>query len=256
MPHDTITLELQGEVYLEDFVKALQQLRSLVNGLSKDVAGGARLDWSVDYLEGGSATATLRGVATDEDEQRYVAEIVRAYGEVGQALERGVEIPYSRPVAKAAHEIVGILNGRIDEIRFETDETEARITSLDDPASWHAPTGFYAYGAIQGKLNTLSSRRGLRFVLYDTFWNAVRCYIPEADERMRETIRKAWDEFVIVEGKVHRDATGKPVSIADISGVIIRESGGLDGYRAAMGAIRAAPDAETPEETIRRLRDA
>lgn len=256
MPRDTITLELSGEVYLEDFVKALRELRSLINGLSKDVAGGAKLDWSVDYLEGGSATATLRGVATDEDEQRYVAEIVKAYGEVGLALETGAEIPYSRGVAKAAHEIASILNERIDEILFETDETEAHIRSLADPADWHAPSTFYAYGAIQGRLHTLSSRKGLRFVLYDAFGNAIRCYIPEADERMRERMRKAWDEFVVVEGKVHRDATGKPVSIADITDVIIRESRERDGYRGAMGAIRAAPDAPTPEETIRRLRDA
>jgi hypothetical protein len=72
---------------------------------------------------------------------------------------------------------------------------------------------------------------------------------------MREKMRKAWDEFVIVEGKIHRDAIGKPVSIADITDVIIRESGGADDYRAAMGAIRPAPDAPPPEETIRRLRD-
>ncbi len=255
MPHDTITLELEGEVYLEDFVKALRELRSLINGLSKDVAGGAKLDWSVDYLEGGSAVATLRGVATDEDERRQVEEIVRAYGEVGRALEMGTEIQYSRPVAKAAHEIASILNGRIGEILFQTDITEARITSPDDSADRRTATGFYAYGAIQGKLNTLSSRRGLRFVLYDTFGNAVCCYIPEADERMRERMRKAWDEFVIVEGKVHRDATGKPVSISDITDVIIRESGGPDDYRSAMGAIQAAPDAPPPEETIRRLRD-
>jgi hypothetical protein len=256
MPNDTITLELSGEVYLEDFVKAMRELRSLVNGLSKDVAGGAKLDWSVDYLEGGSATATLRGVANDEDEQRYVAEIVKAYGEVGRALETGSEIPYSRGVAKAAHEIVSILNGRIDEILFETEETEAHIRSLDDPATWRSPSRFYAYGAVQGRLHTLSSRKGLRFVLYDVFGNAIRCYVPEAGDTMRERVRKAWDGFVVVEGKVHRDASGKPVSISEITDVVIRESGEKDGYRLAMGAIRSAPDAPTPEETIRRLRDA
>lgn len=255
MPRDTITLEISGEVYLEDFFKAVRELRSLVNGLSKDVAGGAKLDWSVDYLEGGSATATLRGLATDEDTQREVEEIVKAYGAVGHALETGSEIPYSRTVAKAAREIASILNGRIDEITFETDETTAYVRSLDDPPDWHTHTGFYAYGSIQGRLHTLSSRKGLRFVLWDTFGNAVRCYIPDADEILREKMRRAWDGFVVVEGEVHRDATGKPVSITDITDVVIRDSGEAYGYRAAMGAIQAAPDAPTPEETIRRLRD-
>lgn len=253
MPNDTITLRLSGDVYLDDYVAAIEELRLLVRALGKDVAGSAEIEWSIDDLVAGSATTTLRGAAKEEDQQPAVEDVVRAYELVGISMEKGLEIPYSQDVGRAARAITEILDGRIEEILFETDDMEALITSAPVPADEPARTAIYSYGAIEGRVQTLSSRKGLKFTLYDMFGRSIPCHLQEGDEAM---MRDAWDKWVVVEGRIRRDAAGKPVSIRKITDVVIREAGELLDYRRARGVLRAGPDTLSPEEAIRRLRDA
>lgn len=253
MSKDTITLRLSGDVYLDDYLAAMRQFRSLVGALNKDVAVGVEIEWRIDDLSGGSAATTLIGLAKEEDQQPVVEEVVRAYEQVGVSMERGRDIPYSQEVIDAAFGIASVLNERIDEILFETDETEAVITSAIVPSDESAHTTFYTFGAIEGRVQTLSSRTRLKFTLYDAFGRGIQCYLQKGDEEM---IRDAWDKWVVVEGRIRRDATGKPVSIRKITEVNIREPGGALDYRKARGVLRKGPDAPTSEEAIRRLRDA
>jgi len=51
--HDTATLALNGDVYLDDFSKAMGHLLRLMNGLSASVAKDATIDWQVNSLETG-----------------------------------------------------------------------------------------------------------------------------------------------------------------------------------------------------------
>ncbi len=252
MPSDTITLRLSGEVYLDDYLTAIGELRVLFRALSKDIAGGVEVEWEIDGLESGSAATTLRGLAKEEDQQSVVEEIVKAYLRVGISMERGWSIPYSQEVIDAARGITNVLNGRIDEILFETDETEAVITSALAPSSKSTQAAFYSYGAIEGRVQTLSSRTGLKFTLYDVFGRGIPCHLQKGDEDM---MRDAWDKWVVVEGKIRRDATGKPIAIRQITNVVTREPGGAEDYRKARGVLQAGPNAPSPEEAIRRLRD-
>lgn len=253
MPRDTITLRLSGDVFLDDYVKAIRKLDSLVTALARDVAQGVEVEWTIDDLAAGSAATTLRGLAKEEDQQPAVEQIVRAYENVGTSMERGWDIPYSRDVVAAARGIADVLDGRIDEILFETDEMEALITSAFTSPSGRGKASIFSYGAIEGRVQTLSSRTGLRFTLYDVFGRGIPCHLQKGDE---ELMRGAWDKWVVVEGRIRRDATGKPISIRKISNVEIREPGEPQGYRKAKGVLRAGPNAPSPEEAIRRLRDA
>jgi hypothetical protein len=253
MPGDTITLRLSGDVYLDDYVKAVQKLDSLVKALGKDVAGSVEVDWSVDDLAAGSAATTLRGLAKEEEQQPAVEKIVRAYEKVGLSMEGGLPIPYSEEVAEAARGITQVLDGRIDEILFETDETEAVITTALAGGSRRSRIGVFSFGAIEGRVQTLSSRTGLKFTLYDVFGRGIPCHLREGDEDM---MRDAWDKWVVVEGRIRRDAAGKPISIRDITEVVEREPGAPGDYRKARGVLRVGPNAPSPEEAIRRLRDA
>lgn len=253
MPNDTITLRLYGEVSLDDYVAAMEELRSLVGALGRDVAGSAEIEWSIDDLASGSAATTLRGAAKEEDQQPAVEDVVRAYERVGISMERGSEVPYSQEVGRAARAITEILDGRIEEILFETDEMEAVITNAPVPSDEPAQTALYSHGAIEGRVQTLSSRKGLKFTLYDVFGRGIQCRLQEGNEDM---IRDAWDKWVVVEGRIRRDATGKPISIRKITDVVIREAGEPLDYRKARGVLRTGPDSPSPEEAIRRLRDA
>jgi len=62
MVKDTLTLVLNGQVSLVDFSEAIKSLLSLVEGLQADLAQGKHIDWLIDALEAGSATAAVRGI--------------------------------------------------------------------------------------------------------------------------------------------------------------------------------------------------
>ncbi|WP_119065845.1 hypothetical protein [Rubrobacter indicoceani] len=255
-----ITLRLSGRVDLDDFVVAITKLKSLIKALNEEVASGVEVDWNVQSLEAGSATATFEGVATEEDRQIEVEKIIRAYEEVGDSIERGLEVPYSPAVSKAAFGILDVLGEQIDEIFFETEEKEAVITrSLKEdrltPAMSSAERdALYSYGAIEGRVQTLSSRTGLRFTLFDVFGRSIPCHLSKGDEDM---MRNAWDKWVVVEGFIRRNSQGKPVSIRRVSDVMVRDMGEVHGYRKARGALKyAGPRTISAEDAIRLSRDA
>lgn len=254
MPKDTITLRISGDVHLEDYLVAMRQFRALIEGLNKDVARGVKVEWSIDELMAGSAATTVKGGVSKEAWQSAVEAIVEAYEDVGTRMERGQELPYSKETVDAAFGITEILDGRIDEITFETDDMEAFVSSAV-ASSFDRPrqTAFYAYGAIEGRVQTLSSRTDLKFTLYDVFGRAVQCHLRKGDE---DRMRNAWDRWVVVEGRVRRDAEGRPKSIRQITDVVVRDEGSPSDYRQARGAIPVGPNALSSEETIRRLRDA
>ena len=109
-------------------------------------------------------------------------------------------------------------------------------------------------GAITGRVQTLSSRSGLRFNLYDTVHDrAVACYLGQGQE---EIMREAWGNRATVVGRVSRDpVTGKPLSIRDIRKVELLDDVAPGTYRQARGAIPWEPGDILPEEAIRLLRD-
>ncbi len=250
---DTITLRLSGQVHLKDYVAAMSKLGSLVDALSKEVAAGAKIDWSVEALEAGSASTTFKGLAEEEAQQAEVEKIVRAYEQVGSSIESGLDIPYSREVSDAALGIASVLNGHIKEIFFETDEMEAVITDAVKQPNKRSGTGFYSFGAIEGRVQTLSSRQSLTFTLYDVFGRGIPCHLRTGDEDM---MRNAWEKWVVVEGRIRRDAAGKPLSIRKVTDVVVKEAGEPQDYRKARGVLRAGANAVSAEEAIRRLRDA
>src|SRR5690242_1859744 len=108
-----------------------------------------------------------------------------------------------------------------------------------------------AYGAVEGEVQTLTKRHGLRFTLYE-FLNdkAVSCYLQEGQE---EQMRNIWGKRAIIEGVVSRDKHGHPISVRQIAHIIpIEEEGD---YTQARGILPMAPDDELPEVRIRRTRD-
>jgi hypothetical protein len=110
-----------------------------------------------------------------------------------------------------------------------------------------------AFGAIEGRLQTVSNRGSLHFTLYDTMNDrAVSCYL-EADQD--EILRDLWGERVTVEGSITRDAnTGRPLTIRQIRRVRPIASR-FGSFREAMGASPWYLSEVRPEEAIRKIRD-
>lgn len=249
---DTITLILEGTVTLPDFSAALSNLNGLVAALAREAAAGASIEWQVSSLQTSSAIATAKGVGAAQ----AVGIVVEAYTRVADSLEKNQPIPYGQDVARHSRAIAGLINGKIESVRFETQEREVLIGHRFQEEATTPPSALmpaHAIGAVEGLVETLSRHGGLRFTLYDTlFRKAVSCYLREGYE---EIMREAWSKRVIVVGKVSRDpATGRPLSVRDVTQVRIVQEGKPGDW---MEAIGAAPWlADTPsEEIIRRGRD-
>lgn len=255
MPLDNLTLALNGRLPLPLFAAAVTGFDTLVRALSAEVATATTIGWSLADLEGSveeshinSASLTSVGESGDTES---VERVVRAYGQVGKALEHGVPIPYSPPVVEAAKKVVGVLNGAITSIRFETPEEDATISTGVTPQK--KVSNLTAYGAVEGTIQTLSRRKGLRFTLYDTqFDKAVSCYLSEGQE---DLMRNAWGNRAIVEGRISRDpVSGRPLTLRRITAVeIVEDCRG--GFRRARGAVRPPASMPPPEVLVRRLRD-
>jgi hypothetical protein len=111
------------------------------------------------------------------------------------------------------------------------------------------------YGAIEGRIQTLTNRGSLRFTLYDTHNDkAVSCYVAEGQE---DLLRDVWGRRALVEGRIRRDSqTGRPLTIRDVRRIVPLPEPEPYRFYEARGILPLMPGEEMPEERIRRLRDA
>ena len=249
MAHDSITYSLSGEVSLDVFASSASDLRALVEALSAEIVGKHATEWVIEYMEAGSATWTFAGRGDAE----AVEKVVLGYSAVGRSLEQDEPVPYSQRVEAAARRLTSVLNGEVSAIRFETPEETATVVS--PTASVETQRRWQAYGAIEGRVQTLSSHGPLRFVLYDSLYGkAVYCYLQPGSE---EQMRGAWDRRATVEGWVSRDpVTGRPVTVRNVSSVSLLDEPQRGAYRKARGVVPLNADDPSPEETLKLIRDA
>jgi len=255
---DTVTLELQGAVSLSEFSAAVARFEALIAALSVE-SDAAGVEWRLDALEYSSAITTARGVSMNGAAPERIDRVVRAYLEVGQALETGATIPFSLTVGQPARELASLLTGSgIEAIRFETADDEAIVRqppAFAMPATTPAPSRTASYGAVTGRIQTLTSRNALRFVIYDHIHDrAVSCYLVEGRQAM---MRQMWDRLATVEGWITRDPeSGRPLTVRRVSDITPLPEVEPDGYKRARGALPRGPDEPLPEVLTRRLRDA
>jgi len=252
---DTVTLELQGRVTLKQFSEAVAHFHRLITALSVE-SKAENVRWEINALEVGSTTATAQGISENGTAPERIEQVVRNYLEVGEALERGVTVPYRPPVEKEARALVAMLRTGIDAVRFETAESEAIVREATTPAQAKAPqtgtTG--SYGAVTGRVQTLTSRNQLRFTLYDRLYDrAVSCYLAEGRQSL---MREMWDKLATVEGRVARDPmSGRPLAVRRITNVTRLVEGAPQDYLNARAVLPLGPNDPWPEEAIRRVRD-
>jgi len=249
MAKDTLTLALSGEVDLARFAVAVSNFEDLVQGLSKE-KGAEGIKWLMHDLQISSTIATVRG---ESDVLGEVERIVNAYEDVGRSLQSGQRLNYSEPVVKAANAITAVLGDKVTAVRFETADVEFTVANRPEIAI--ATAIMKSSGAIEGRIQTLSNRKGIRFVLFDTLNDrAISCYLPEGKE---EKMREIWGKRAIVEGEISRElSTGRPVAIRHIVDIKVMSELQRGSYLRARGIAPRKPGAPLAEEIIRQLRDA
>lgn len=256
MAKDTLTLVLNGEVSLSDFSEAIRNLFNLVDGLHNDLARGKHIEWRIEGLEAGSATATVRGIVEDKADTPDVERVVTAYENVGRSIKEGRQFSYSTRVKTAAEKIIGLVNEHIKSVRFETSDADFEFSKPMSEFSALATVNVCenTYGCVRGRVQSMTSRGGLRFTLYDLIDDrAISCYLATGSE---DIMREAWGKLVIVEGLVRRDPeSGRATSVRQVKDIQVISEGKPGDYREAIGAARGFLGDELPEEVIRRARD-
>ncbi|MCY3924686.1 MAG: hypothetical protein OXG52_04125 [bacterium] len=107
-------------------------------------------------------------------------------------------------------------------------------------------------GAVRGRVEMLSQRKTLRFSIYELVYDKVVTCYPHPDHK--DVMREAWGRVADVTGTITRDvATGRPISIRQVTRVDVVDEGEPDGYLRARGALRTV---EPAERVVRRIRDA
>lgn len=248
MAKDTITLALGGEVDLHRFAQAVSNLEVLVQGLSK-AEGGEEIRWVIADLQVSSAMATTRGESGIMEE---VERVVNAYESIGESYQAGRRpVGYPQAVIKAADAIVSVIGDKVSSVRFETPDKEFTVASRQELV---ASVIVKSLGAIEGRIQTLSSRKGLRFVLFDTLNDrAVSCYLSEGEE---EEMREMWGKRAIVEGEISREKeSGRAVAIRHITDIKVLFESERGSYLRARGIAPRKLDAPIAEDVIRQLRD-
>ena len=257
MAKDTITLALNGDISLGDFSKAIQQFFHLITGLHDDIAKESSIEWYIESLEGGSAVATIKGIGEKEDDTKAIEQIVDAYIDVGRSIQHETPLNYSKPVKTAARKLTSLINGNIKSVRFETPETDVEVFSSPTVMEYIPITRLSegSFGAVRGRVQSMSNRGQLRFTLYDLVDDrAISCYLlPGSEDIMRE----AWGKVAMVEGHVRRDPeTGYATTVRGVQEIKIIHEGRLGEYREALGAAPGFLGDTLPEEVIRKARDA
>ena len=250
---DTITLSLDGEVRLADWAVAVRELQQMVDALAGQLSGDSDLDWVVDDLRAGSALATIRGVGDTEAVHR----VVRGYERIGQSLQRCRPVPFGPEVSVPANRIAALVNGRIPSVRFETAARDYIVRARAEPAEASSDiqgdcSSHEAWGMIEGRVQTVTTRGSLRFTLYDSvFDRAVSCYL--GPEHGPAEMLDVWDKMARVEGWIARNPeTGRPHAVRRIRSIAV--IGGTVDFRTARGVLPYDPT-RRPEELIRRARD-
>jgi hypothetical protein len=247
---NTLTLALEGEVTLADFSEAMKDFRALIAALSQEIGGKTKIDWRIDDLNAGSAMTTIRGTSPNIE---VVEGVVHAYTAVGNALQHQAPIPYSEKVRRSALRLRKCVKRSINSMRLETSFGEAIITR--ETLGNRGATITYAYGQVQGIVQTLTNRGSLRFILYDLIFDKpISCYLDEGQEHI---MRGAWGRKVVVSGLIGRDPEqGRPVVVRHITKVDILDDTPSGSYHDARGVIPYEEGSKKPEVIIRGVRDA
>jgi len=256
MIKDTLTIVLNGEVTLKDFSTAVSELLNLVNGINHDIVQNIPIEWFIDSLESGSATATIKGQVEKDEDIIAVEKVVDEYVNIGRSIQRGEQINYSRPVKSAARKIASLVNGRIKSVRFETPAEDVELFARPQLFFEKESAGLLEanFGAVRGRVQSMTSRRKLRFTLYDLIEDrGISCYLATGSE---EIMRDAWGRIAMVEGLVKRNPeTGQPTTVRNVRHIRVIREGKPGDYRQAIGAAKGFLQGELPEDVIRRARD-
>lgn len=237
MANDTLMLALNGDVTLQDFSKAMYRFKEIIIGLQEDVAPTSKIEWYVDELKAGSATAIIKGVPKTSKDIQAIKNIGSAYVDIGRRIVHGETLDNSDIVVNAITNLRELVNGRISSIIIQAAGKKYTIKqhTIFTPRKtyWDTET----FGCVRGRVQSISERQYPHFTLYDyNDDHAILCSLPEGQ---KEKMRGIWGKLAYVEGTISRDENSDLVtSISNISNIEIIKEKKPKAWRQALGCLK------------------
>jgi len=250
---DTLTIKLNGTIDAGDFAEAMRRFNKFVRALSTEVDRKAKITLDVEDLQVGS---TLVSTHIAAPEPQIVVGTVQSYHDTTQLIARHLPLEGHTKSVQHWGRMIGDLPRlrSIESVRLESVLGEALLVREEIQVDKAPVTLRYSMGALRGRVETLSRRRGLRFVLYDLLNDTpVSCYLSVGQE---ELMRDAWGRLVLVHGNVGRDAEQwRPEVMRQITDVTILKEVEPESYLGLRGRWKVPAGGLEPEKRIRSMRD-
>jgi len=248
-----LTLALDGEVTPEALAKAAAAFARLLDAISQEGASGAPLEWIISDLRSGSSVLTAECRATDPADAARVRTVIARGHRFGEEMEHGNGSTKKTPALREIEaSFRSLARGRLVRVRLESPERDYILAGFPRSEAAPGPLKTIAVGSVRGRVQAMNSHGSMRFTLYDVNDDkGVSCYLPEGSDSEQEMLG-LWGKLVEVEGRITRDADGRPLSIRDIAGISAIED---PSWRQAIGAAPGFLGNESAEDIIRRARD-
>lgn len=249
-----LTLQLNGSPDADKFATFVSSSRTLIKGISNIVVKGHRR--KANRLHWYPSSASINGAAIisyeapGSDPESFM-EVEHAFFQVGNALRSGSDIHFTHVVEESASRLRKLVDGDIESLVFMTQQSETIVKQQVEPDN--TPSAISAFDEVEGRIETISSRKGLRFILYDSYFDkAVTCYVNDSESEQELTYY--FGKVVRVMGLVTRDPeSDRPYKIKDIEQVTLVEPPKYS-WRDAKNSLQFSGEL-TPERFIRNLRD-
>ena len=236
-----LTLELDGDgVTPERFQRAVRAFFGIVTEVTKNVCDDRTpVRWRVKVKSGSNLIGVVPGAGFSPSVLGIIATAVHD-GVI--ASERNAALPPSFGEGAVRHlRDLSELSNREAEgdlrIRLWADRRAIRVTPQTAIGTDRSAAGqFEDHGSIEGRLQTVSERGAVRFVVYETLADkAVNCFIEPAqvDEAMRN-----FGKRVEVYGLIKYRGDGSPISIRVESISAFADPDELPDFRSVYGILR------------------
>lgn len=234
MARKTLSLELEGDVSLAELAEAVAALQEMADTLGARVAPNARIRWVVKDLEAGSARAEAIGILENDPQgdDSVVDAIITELEHNAQASE--AHQPVDPSIQIQFERLTSIINGHVTAVRIGGEERFA-LQPSDAPRPITAlPARVRDIGEVTGRVEAMHAHSGNWFSLYELLHGKrVKVAVPaDLVPRMDDW----WRQIVTVRGVVTRDATGHPISVADLRDVTVHEPPAAGTWRRAIAA--------------------
>jgi hypothetical protein len=212
---NSITLDFDGPIVTPDtFRRLVSAFVELLTAVTDKAAGsGKRTVWDMN-VSTGSRLFIARAVA-DPLTVATTLRVLTAIPNGLKKLEKGAsDAPahFDQRALRAARDLASIPKQRkLTYVRFIAEGPAVAVSQRSADTAIKLLGQHQALGSVEGKLQTLSERGSLQFVVFDDLYeNGVNCFI---DEDLMEQVKEAFRKRVAVTGMIQYDQESRPVSI-------------------------------------------